>query len=162
MRRAVRSLATVDLVLVTSANAAMAELAKAVPQLILLSALLKPSDEAYLAAHLRSREDAAHVEMITIPLLDGLPRREEKKRGLLGVFKRGKSRDDTHGRVSPRVFANEIKAHLERIREAQAAAEAVSKPEPIAATPEIAAERAPADPISRWHSPHCRRSGGAT
>ncbi|PYR62655.1 MAG: hypothetical protein DMF91_05920 [Acidobacteria bacterium] len=147
MRRAVRSLATVDLVVVTSANAAMAELVKAVPQLILLSALLKPSDEAYLAAHLRSREDAAHVEMLTIPLLDGPPRREEKKRGLLGVFKRGKSRDDNHGRVSPRVFANEIKAHLERIREAQAAAEPVSKPEPIAAAPKIAAESAPADPI---------------
>ena len=115
-----RSLATVDLVVVTSANAAMAELVKAVPQLILLSALLKPSDEAYLAAHLRSREDAAHVEMLTIPLLDGPPRREEKKRGLLGVFKRGKVKEDTHGRVSPRVFANEIKAHLERIREAHA------------------------------------------
>lgn len=141
MRRAVRSLATVDLVLVTSANAALAELGQALPQLILLSALLKPSDEAYLAAHLRSRQDATHVEMITIPLLDGPPRREEKKRGLLGVFKRGKSRDDGHGRVSPRVFANEIKAHLERIREAQAAAEPAGRIEAVASEPAHAIER---------------------
>ena len=86
VRRAVRTLAGVDLVLVESRDAALAVLKGRVPDLILLSALLPPGIEAPLAAQLRTVPSAGHVEMITIPLLEHASDRGGK--GLFGAFRK--------------------------------------------------------------------------
>ncbi len=124
-----RTLATVDLVVVDSRKAALASLGEALPAVILVSAMLPPRDEAAVAAYLRTRKDSSHVEMVTIPLLDSGTRPAEKPRGLLGRFKKKKN-DENEGRVSLRQFASEIRKHIERVREAQAAiVEAEPEPE---------------------------------
>ena len=72
-------------------EAALAVLKGRAPELLLLSALLSPGDEAALTAHMRGVTTADHVEMITIPLLEHAG--HEGRRGLFGVFGRRKGGD---------------------------------------------------------------------
>ena len=61
-----------ELVLVTSASAALKKLAGRVPELVLTSALIPPKDEVELVNWLRDLGSAAdHVQTVTIPVLDG-------------------------------------------------------------------------------------------
>src|SRR5262249_49124299 len=61
-----------DLVLADSAERALKELGDRVPDLILTSALLSPTDEVVLGDRLRKLNGvAAHVQTLTIPVLAG-------------------------------------------------------------------------------------------
>src|SRR2546426_8142858 len=59
----------VELVLVTSTGAAIEAIDRQVPDLILVSALLSPRDEAEIVTHLRSIDNAGHLQTLTIPQL---------------------------------------------------------------------------------------------
>ena len=58
-----------DLVLARSREDAVRALALRVPDLILVSALLSPRDEAEFTGYLRTVEDKAHLQTLSIPFL---------------------------------------------------------------------------------------------
>ena len=118
VRRAVGHLAGVDLIVVDRMEAAAAALRDGVPHLILMSALLSPADESALTTMLRTRPDAAHVQIMTIPRLETT--RDERGRGFFGMFSRRKEREENELRCDPRVFAAQIRTHLDEVREALA------------------------------------------
>ena len=62
-----------ELVMVDSTMEAVDEIARRMPDLILLSALLSPRDEDTLIAHLRSLDGASHLQTITIPQFQHRP-----------------------------------------------------------------------------------------
>src|SRR5262249_54326677 len=120
-----------------------------VPELILLSAFLPPGDEAALTSHLRAVPTAGHLELITIPMLEHAPGFDEGRRGLFGMFGRKKQNEL---RVDTRTFANELRAHLDRIAEA-AETNALRKRReaPRAAViPEPEPEESAADDSEQW------------
>ena len=58
-----------ELVLARSREDAVRALALRVPDLILVSALLSPRDEAEFTSYLRTRPDTAHLQTLSIPIL---------------------------------------------------------------------------------------------
>src|SRR5215510_7612699 len=85
-----------DLVLADSAEEALAALGDRVPDLILTTALLSPTDEVVLGDRLRSLNGAAaHVQTLTIPVLAGpKPSARSRAGGMLSALRRGKAQDD--------------------------------------------------------------------
>ena len=85
LKRIVRELVQADLVLVESRDAAIAAIDQQIPDVILLTALMSPRDEDELVAHLRTLENAGHLQTHTIPqLASSLDSGEERgSRGLL-------------------------------------------------------------------------------
>ena len=79
-----------ELVMVDSTMEAVDEIARRMPDLILLSALLSPRDEDALIAHLRSLDGASHLQTITIPQFRTGPAKAPEKKG--GLFRRNPSR----------------------------------------------------------------------
>ena len=69
LTRIVREKVKADVVIVDSRDAAMEAMRSAIPDVMLLSALLSPRDEDELVAHLRTLEDAEHLQTHTIPQL---------------------------------------------------------------------------------------------
>ena len=59
-----------DFVLAESKDAALAAIRSAVPDLILLTALISPRDETEIADLIRELDGAEHTQTLTIPLLD--------------------------------------------------------------------------------------------
>jgi hypothetical protein len=113
-----------DLVIADSTPAAIAALGSRVPDLILTSALLSPSDEAALADCLRTLDGAgAHVQTLTIPVLAPPARRASSKDddGMLGRLRKP-SRSKRHAPegCEPKVFANQIREYLARAEEERA------------------------------------------
>jgi hypothetical protein len=106
-----------DLVLADSAERALKELGDRVPDLILTSALLSPTDELVLGDRLRKLNGvAAHVQTLTIPVLAS-PKQSARSRagGMLSALRRGKAQDDaTPDGCDPSVFAAQCAEYLER------------------------------------------------
>jgi len=106
-----------DLVLADSAERALAELGDRVPDLVLTSALLSPTDEVVLGDRLRALNGvAAHVQTLTIPVL-ATPRPHVLKRagGMLSALGLGRQqRDDVPDGCDPTVFAAQCAEYLER------------------------------------------------
>jgi CheY-like chemotaxis protein len=156
VRRAVRSLPNTHLVLVESRQAALAALGHELPDLILVSALLPPGDEAALTDYLRARPEAAHVEMITIPVLaTSLQPAETKRRGFFGLIKGGDAKPHEIG-TDPQLFADNIRMHLAQAREAYERNAAVRERQPArsqeTATEDASpiADDASAQPSAGW------------
>jgi hypothetical protein len=106
-----------DLVLADSAERALKELGDRVPDLILTSALLSPTDEMVLGDRLRALNGvAAHVQTLTIPVLAGpKPSARSRAGGMLSALRRGKTQDDaTPDGCDPSVFAAQCAEYLER------------------------------------------------
>src|SRR5262245_43248705 len=106
-----------DLVLADSAERALKELGDRIPDLILTSALLSPTDEVVLGDRLRKLNGvAAHVQTLTIPVLAGpSPRTRSRAGGMLSALRRGKSQEDaTPDGCDPSVFAAQCAEYLER------------------------------------------------
>src|SRR3954463_14430565 len=87
--RVLRKRVQAEAVLVTSTASAIEVIGHAVPDLILVSALLSPRDEDRLIAHLRTLENAAHLQTLTIPQL-ATHRRNGEERTALGRFRKKK------------------------------------------------------------------------
>ncbi|HEY7500064.1 MAG TPA: hypothetical protein VH740_16200 [Vicinamibacterales bacterium] len=81
----VREYVKAQLTIADTARAAIAMIHDQIPDVILAPALLSPRDGAELIAHIRERQDAPHVQLLTIPALDLLcDAPQEERRGLLG------------------------------------------------------------------------------
>src|SRR2546426_5704519 len=104
----------VELVLVTSTGAAIEAIDRQVPDLILVSALLSPRDEAEIVAHLRSIDDAGHLQTLTIPQLR---RAEESSRASSFFGRKKKKPAAAPAGCDPAVFAEEVATYLARGRE---------------------------------------------
>ena len=82
----VRHVKGAELILADTTERALESIGNSVPDLILVPALLSPSDDAALAAALRVIATAAHVQMLTIPTF-ATPKPQAKK-GVLSAFRR--------------------------------------------------------------------------
>jgi hypothetical protein len=113
-----------DLVLADSAEQALAALGDRVPDLILTTALLSPTDEVVLGERLRALNGvAAHVQTLTIPVLAGpRPRVRARAAGMLAALRHGKApQDDAPDGCDPTVFASQCAEYLERAAAERAA-----------------------------------------
>ena len=109
-----------ELVVAASTDVAMRALGGRVPNLVLLSALLPPADESAINDYLRARADAACIETLTIPLLASADDGRTAKRGFWAGLRKSRTSDPTLG-CQPEVFAEQIRAYLERACEMRAA-----------------------------------------
>ncbi len=120
VRQIVRDRVGADFVLADSKDAALAALADRVPDLILVTALLSPRDEADLTDHLRDLEGAEHLQTLTIPLLLQLAvaaPNKKKKRGLLSALTGDSTETPVTAGCDPSVFATEIADYIARAAE---------------------------------------------
>ena len=116
LTRIVREKVRADLVIVDSRDAAMEAMRRAVPDVMLLSALLSPRDEDELVGHLRKLEGAEHLQTHTIPQLasSGGDSHSGPARGLLKAFRRKKETAPQASGCDPDLFAEEIRVFLEQ------------------------------------------------
>jgi hypothetical protein len=88
---------------------------------LLISALLSPRDEDELVAHLRTLDNAGHLQTHTIPqLASALGGGEERASGgLLSAFRRKKKKEPeaAPSGCDPDMFAEEIRSYLQRAAE---------------------------------------------
>src|SRR5688572_829427 len=103
-----------ELVMVDSTMEAVDEIARRMPDLILLSALLSPRDEDALIAHLRSLDGASHLQTITIPQFRTGETKAPVKKG--GLFSK-KSKAPAPVGCDPMVFAEEVVTRLKEASE---------------------------------------------
>lgn len=167
VKRIVKEKVLADVAVVDSRDAAIEAIRSAMPDVLLLSALMSPRDEDELMAHLRTLENAGHIQTHTIPqLASGLePGEGRSSRGLFSAFSKKKKKEPqpTSGGCDPDLFAEEIRVFLQQAAEkkrelleaprpavevrsgARKAHDAGSKPQD--------AEAAPAAAGSAWSSP---------
>lgn len=161
VKRVLKERVQAELLVVESRDAAMAAIRTAIPDVLLLSALLSPRDEADLIAHLRTLEGAAHLQTHTIPqLASALGQGEDDGGGLFSSFRRKKQAVSAPAGCDPDLFADEIRVYLKRAadRKREAAESGSVSPLPsvggrLFETP-AAAQEAPAPAgDSSWSSP---------
>src|SRR5688572_9123626 len=165
VKRIVRENALADVVVVDSRDAAIEAMRTCMPDVLLLSTLLSPRDEDELMAHLRTLDNAAHLQTHTIPQLASSlgPGEERGSGGLFSAFRRKK--DTATAPVAgcdPEMFADEIRAYLQRAAEKKRLQQTESfvahdmRPSATAASKAAASvheDAAPAADSSSWASP---------
>jgi hypothetical protein len=116
VKRIVREKVNADVAVVDSRDAALQAMRTTVPDVLLISALLSPRDEEELVAHLRTLDDADHLQTHTIPQLASSlgPGEERASRGLLSAFRRKKEPEGVPSGCDPDMFADEIRSYLQR------------------------------------------------
>ena len=98
-----------ELVLARSREDAVRALALRVPDLILVSALVSPRDEAEFTSYLRTRPDTAHLQTLSIPILAQAPAAAPAKRRRFGIGRlMSKGTTGAPSGCAPDVFADEI------------------------------------------------------
>jgi hypothetical protein len=163
VKRIVREKEIADVVVVDSRDAAIAAMRSCMPDVLLLSALLSPRDEDELIAHLRTLDNAGHLQTHTIPqLASTLGGAEDRgSRGLLSAFRRKKTEEAPVAGCDPDMFADEIRLYLQQAadkkNQIQTSAPFVAparRSEPAAAADSAQAGPDEADaPVSAWASP---------
>ncbi len=163
VKRIVREKALAEVAVVDSRDAAIETMRTCMPDVLLLSALMSPRDEDELMAHLRTLENASHLQTHTIPQLASSlgPGEERASRGLLSAFRRKKDTSQVAAGCDPDLFADEIRVYLQRAadkkRELQNQSFAAPDMRPSAAPKPAAAsdteEAAGAAESSSWSSP---------
>ncbi len=146
LKRVVHERAHADIAVVDSKDAAIAAIGARVPELILVTALLSPRDEEELVAHLRTLDEADHLQTITIPLLataGGAGGGDEEGGFFRKAFRRKKTESAGVG-CDPWAFADQVTGYLRAANEARAArlmerAYERAHPSPISADPVEAA-----------------------
>lgn len=163
VKRIVRDNGLADVVVVDSRDAAIEALRTAMPDVLLLSALLSPRDEDELVAHLRTLDNAGHLQTHTIPQLASPSGAGEERasRGLLSAFRRKKDVGPVGG-CDPDLYADEIRTYLQHAADKKrelhnltfvtgASRPNPAKAEPVQTTaPEVDEATAPG---SAWSSP---------
>src|ERR671918_1915165 len=84
----VRTRVRADLVLAETTEGALGAIGNRVPDLVLVPTLISPQDDAALAGALRVIATAAHVNMLTIPVLADAAAAPPKPSGLLARFRK--------------------------------------------------------------------------
>ncbi|HEY3883718.1 MAG TPA: hypothetical protein VGL62_00825 [Vicinamibacterales bacterium] len=165
VKRVVREKVQADVAVVDSRDAALEAIRARVPDVLLLSALLSPRDEDELISHLRTLNNADHLQTHTIPLLASSLQRNEDgaAQGLLSRFRRKKETAVVSG-CDPDAFAEEVRVFLERAEEKKRERELSGREHHVIAAPvaglTAAAAADPSDPAasgssssSSWDSP---------
>ena len=118
LKRMIRDRVHAELIVVDSRDGAVSAINGRVPDVILLTALLSPRDEAELLSHLRAREGAEHVQTHTIPQLASSAEDGEAapQGGLLSKLRRKKVADPIPG-CDPATFADEVSLFIARAAE---------------------------------------------
>ena len=116
IKRVVREKALADVIVVDSRDAAIEALRTSMPDVLLLTALLSPRDEDDLMAHLRTLDNAGHLQTHTIPQLASAlgPGEGKSSRGLLSAFRRKKEPEPIAAGCDPDLFAEEVRVFLQR------------------------------------------------
>ncbi len=116
VKRVVREKALADVMVVDSRDAAIEALRTSMPDVLLLTALLSPRDEDDLMAHLRTLDNAGHLQTHTIPQLASAlgPGEGKSSRGLLSAFRRKKEAEPIAAGCDPDLFAEEVRVYLQR------------------------------------------------
>ena len=122
LTRIVRERLGAEIRLTETKDEALAAIDRRVPDLILVSALMSPGDEAELTDRLRGLDDAGHLQTLTIPLLATGPRaaparKKGEKGGLFGKLRAGRPPAASPEGCDPAVFANQIRGYLDNARE---------------------------------------------
>jgi CheY-like chemotaxis protein len=118
LKRVIRDRVKADLIVVDSRDAAVSAVSARVPDVILLTALLSPRDEAEIISHLRGRDGAEHVQTHTIPQLASSSEDGESapQGGLLRKLRRKKVPEPIPG-CDPTAFADEVSSFIARAAE---------------------------------------------
>jgi hypothetical protein len=133
-----------ELILAETTEGALGAIGNRVPDLVLVPALLSPQDDTALAQALRVIATAAHVQMLTTPVL-AASSPKEKSRGMLSSLLRRGSSAPTEG-CDPAVFAEQICSYLQRgeeereLMELQASSADRRDREPVEAAAPVAPE----------------------
>jgi CheY-like chemotaxis protein len=118
VKRIVREQVLAEVTVVDTRDAALEAMRTKIPDVLLLSVLLSPRDEDELVAHLRTLENAEHLQTHTIPrLASSIGQDDEKPRGLLSAFRRRKGSVVAPAGCDPDLFADEIRTYLQRAAE---------------------------------------------
>ncbi len=161
IKRIVREKALADIAVVDSLDAAIEAMRTAMPDVLLLSALLSPRDEDNLITHLKTLGHAGHLQTHTIPQLASAlqPGEERGSRGLLSAFRRKKEPAPAAG-CDPDLFADEIRVFLQRAAEKRREMQHPDhetldmRPSPAGAVPASEThDESSATPSSSWSSP---------
>ncbi|MGH9349609.1 MAG: PEGA domain-containing protein [Vicinamibacterales bacterium] len=118
LRDVLLGIAGVEFVVVSSKDEAVEAIERAVPDLVLVNALLSPREEDELVAHLRTIENGSHLQLLTIPRLGRVDaaRAAPRKSSLFG-FGRKKPASALPKACDPAVFAEQVAQYLARARE---------------------------------------------
>jgi hypothetical protein len=73
LRGAIRAATKAEILIVNNTEAALAAIDRRVPDLVLLHALMAPTDDEHFVACLLALPDAAHVQVLRLPLLQPPP-----------------------------------------------------------------------------------------
>jgi CheY-like chemotaxis protein len=151
VKRIVREKVFADVTVVDSRDAALEAMRTAVPDVLLLSALLSPRDEDELIAFLRTLDGADHLQTHTIPQLASTlgPGEGRAARGLLSAFRRKKEPEEQSTGCDPDVFAEEILSYVQRAAD--------KKREHIEAMANMPANAVPQDNAWRTATHHADR-----
>jgi hypothetical protein len=172
VKRIVREKALAEIAVVDTRDAAIEAMRTCMPDVLLLSALLSPRDEDELIAHLKTLDNAGHLQTHTIPQLASSlePGEERASRGLLSAFRRKKDPARLAAGCDPDLFADEIRVFLQRAADKKNQLLSTSFTAPDmrpSATASTRAAAAPADepadaPSSSWASPFEWKPSGAS
>src|SRR5471030_683957 len=146
-----------ELIWADTTEGALDAIGDRVPDLVLVPALLSPTDDAALAAALRVIAAAAHVRTLTIPVLASATKRAAGT-GMLAKWRRNREASQEPEGCDPAVFGEQISAYLQEVAEASAELEdepleffAAPAVEPMAIAPiEEPVEQSVTESIETW------------
>jgi CheY-like chemotaxis protein len=141
--REVHAALGLQLVVVGTKDEAIGAIEREAPDLVLVNALLSPREEVDLVAHLRSIDNLAHLQLLTIPRLARRQAQPAQKKSLFGLGKKKAAAAAPDG-CDPAAFGEEITVYLARAQEVKSRPRARVPPPPVrTASPH---ETSPAQP----------------
>src|SRR6266480_4588992 len=132
----VRKRVHAELIFVDTTERALDAIGNRMPDLVLVPALLSPQDDAALAGALRVIAAAAHVRILTTPVLGSTTKRKSPGGGVLAKWRRGGAQGVATDGCDPAVFGEQISDYLK-----EAAAERAAR------------EEAPFNPLTEYDRP---------
>ena len=142
-----RDHAGTEVLVVNSKESALSALKEGVPDLVLVSALLSPRDEADLFDCLKTLPNAAHLQTLTIPQLRQEAPSSRSGRSRFSMFSRRRGRPAADG-CDPQLFAQEVSEYLARAAELKSEATALADQAALARVNPYAAARAAPEPAT--------------
>ena len=139
------------LTVVASKDEAVAAINMEVPDLVLVTALLSPREEDELVAHLRTLDNAGHLQLLTIPRLGRSEAPPQPKKSSLFGFGKKRPAPAPEG-CDPSEFAEQVASYVSRAREARSRPRPVSRPQVAVKPAPQPADFEPSAP-SAWNAP---------
>src|SRR5258706_16027166 len=141
-----------EMVLADTTAHALDAIGSRVPDLVLVPALLSPQDDAALAGALRVIAAAAHVRILTTPVLGNSTKRKSPG-GVLAKWRRGAEPVATDG-CDPAVFGEQVSDYLKEAAAERAEREAAFDPSAQHDVPAV--REAASDPAAQHDGPAVR------